>query len=31
MIRPLADAGDLAILLVEQYYDFAGGWPTSTS
>jgi urea transport system ATP-binding protein len=30
VIRMLADRGDMAILLVEQYYDFARSWPTTT-
>ena len=30
VIRMLADRGDMAILLVEQYYDFARNWPTTT-
>ena len=30
VIRMLADRGNMAILLCEQYYDFAQSWPTIT-
>jgi hypothetical protein len=30
VIRMLAGRKTMAIVLVEQYYDFAAGWPTST-